>query len=94
MSIFIGFFLPIPTLFLLAPLLLGPGETTHLELLGTKRVKGGCFFQGVQLCGYAPSRKVEDFFQGGWYADMFQRENWMVSFMVVDVLSCKVDDIL
>ena len=65
-SIFIGFFLLIPTLFLLAPLLFGPGETNHSELLGTKRVKGGCFFQGVQLCGYVPSCKAEDFLRDGW----------------------------
>ena len=39
-SIFIGFFsCPIPTLLLLAPILLGPGEATHSELVGLNRVK-------------------------------------------------------
>ena len=42
-SIFVGcfFFCPIPTLLFLAPISLGPGEATHSELLGTKRVKQG-----------------------------------------------------
>ena len=32
-----GFSCPTPTLLLLAPILLGIGEATHSELLGTKR---------------------------------------------------------
>ena len=34
-----GFSCPTPTVLLLAPILLGPGEATHSELPGTKRVK-------------------------------------------------------
>ena len=36
----LGFSCPTPTLLLLAPILLWPGEATQLELLGTKRIKG------------------------------------------------------
>ena len=36
-SIFIGFFLSHPDFALLAPVLLGPGEATHSELLRTKK---------------------------------------------------------
>ena len=40
MSAFIsGFSCPNPTLLLLAPILLGLGEVTHSELLGTKWIK-------------------------------------------------------
>ena len=34
----LGFSCPIPTSLLLAPIILGPGEATHSELLGTKTV--------------------------------------------------------
>ena len=34
-----GFSRPVPTLCLLAPILLGLGEATHFDLLGTKSVK-------------------------------------------------------
>ena len=46
----LGFSCPTQTLLLLGPILLGPGEATHSELLGVKRVNRNCFCWDLTCC--------------------------------------------